>query len=470
LPAGLIIAVALVLPAPAQAAAAAADPYRIYVFAAVALLVLQLVLIAGLMIERQRLLDRHRGERRALDDDRRAFEADRRAVEEDRRVRAREDDQRRDQLLATTAHALRDGLAPIPMGVEILRQGPLLDERLVWARELIARQVTRMSKLVETLLDPSRVAVGAVDLRLTAIDLGAVARDALQSSAPALAGRVVDSKLPPGPVWVRGDFLRLSRVVSSLLGNAARHTAPGGRITLSVETAEAQASLAVRDTGVGIAPDLLGRIFDLAGMGDQTRKRAPGGDPGFGLPLVKQLVTMHDGSVEARSAGKDRGAELLIRLPLATAPPPAPATTAAPPRPPAPSPADSRRVLVVDDDVDAAESLRRVLALRKHQVEVAHDGPQALEAASRLSPQVVLLEIDLPALNGLEVARRLRAAPDGDRVLLVATTALGRDEDRRTTREAGFDHHLVKPIDPGALDTLLKEPRPAPPPGPPARG
>jgi signal transduction histidine kinase/CheY-like chemotaxis protein len=423
----------------AEAAPAGSDSYRIYVFAAAALLVLELVLIAALMIGRQRLIDRHRAERRA--------------AEEERRTRVREDEHRRDQLLSTVAHELRNGLAPIPMGIEILRQVPMADERLVWAREMIADQVTEMARLVENLLDTARIAVGAVDLRLTATDLASVARDAVQASAPALAKRAVEARLPAEPVWVRGDAARLTKVVSALLGHAARQTRAGGRMWLSVETSETHGVLVVRDDGDGLTPEQLGRLFEVGAVTSAARRW--GGDGGFGLPLVKQIVTMHAGSIEARSAGPDRGAELVVRLPMATA------TGATPVKPASGESSrplgdsERRRILVVDDDVHAAESLRRVLCLRQHEVEVVHDGLQALEAAGRMIPEVVLLDIDLPALNGLEVARRLRAAPNGGRILLVATTGLGGEDDRRSTREAGFDHHLVKPIDLAALEALL---------------
>jgi signal transduction histidine kinase/CheY-like chemotaxis protein len=438
-----MIAVVVLTWAPgASAAPATTDSYRLYVFAAAALLVLELVLIAALMIGRQRLVDRHRVERRVAD--------------EERRARAREEDHRRDQLLSTLAHELRNGLAPIPMAIEILRQVPMEDDRLIWARDMIGQQVTDMARLVENLLDTARVAVGAVDLRLTAVDLVSVARDALQASAATLDKRVVETRLPAEPIWVRADALRLTRVVTAMIAHGARRTRGGGRVTLSVERTEDEAAvLVVRDDGAAIAPELLARLFDLAAATTPGRRRTADGE--FGLPLVKQIVTMHGGSMEAHATGIDRGCELVVRLPLATATAPSPTRGEVAVARPA-TEGEPRRILVVDDDVQAAESLRRVLCMRQHQVEVVHDGVQALEAAGRMAPEVVLLDIDLPVLNGLEVARRLRGTPAGERVLLVATTGLGGDDDRRSTREAGFDHHLVKPIDLSALEALLNGP------------
>jgi signal transduction histidine kinase/CheY-like chemotaxis protein len=435
-----MIAVVVLTWAPgASAAPATTDSYRLYNFAAAALLVLELVLIAALMIGRQRLIDRHRAERRAADDERRA--------------RAREEDHRRDQLLSTLAHELRNGLAPIPMAIEILRQVPLEDDRLIWARDMIGQQVTELARLVENLLDTARVAVGAVDLRLAAVDLVSVARDALQASAATLDKRVVEARLPADPIWVRADALRLTRVVTALIGHGARRTRGGGRVSLAVERTEDEAAvLVVRDDGPAVPPELLGRLFDLAAATTAPRRRTADGQ--FGLPLVKQIITMHGGSIAAHAAGSDRGCELVVRLPLATATATAPAERVARPA----AEGEPRRILVVDDDVQAAESLRHVLCLRQHQVEVVHDGLQALEVAGRMAPEVVLLDIDLPVLNGLEVARRLRGTPSGERVLLVATTGLGGDDDRRSTREAGFDHHLVKPIDLSALEALINGP------------
>jgi signal transduction histidine kinase/CheY-like chemotaxis protein len=455
--------------------------YKGYFVGAATLFVLELGLIGGLLLERRgrRLalravershaeLEQRIAERERAEEELRANHQ-RLALVEDAGQALREADRRKDEFLATLGHELRNPLAPIWMAVEIMRQLPSEDERLVWAREMIARQVEQLSRLVDDLLDLSRITLGKIELRQEALDLGAIAQQALESSRPLLAERKhqLAVELPPEPVRVRGDAVRLTQVIANLLNNAGKYTDSGGRVSLRVERAGSAAVVTVADSGIGIPPDMLAHVFDLFAQVENARERAQGG-LGIGLTLVKRIVEMHGGSVRAASAGPGRGSEFVVKLPalaegVVVDSAGTPATTGSGRvsvrRVPTLRPPVSRRILVADDNVDAAESLRRALALRRHVVDVVHDGVEAVQAAERLSPDVVLLDIDLPRLDGLEVARRLRARWDRDcvrRPLLVATTGLGREVDRRRTSEAGFDHHLVKPIDLASLESLLE--------------
>jgi len=251
-------------------------------------------------------------------------------------------------------------------------------------------------------------------------------------------------------VWVRGDAVRLGQVLSNLLNNAAKYTPDGGRIGLTVEVRDSQAILTVADNGLGLPAEMLERVFDLFWQ-FESRDRAQGG-LGIGLTLVKRLVELHGGDVEARSAGRGQGSEFIVRLPAleVQAEPPTVATFGA-----TQQPLIRRRILVVDDNVDAAEALSRVLRLQDQQVRVAHDGHAALQMAIAMQPEIVFLDLELPKMNGLEVARRLRAEWPTRPPLLIATTGFGQEEDRRRSAAAGFDHHLVKPIDPHVLRSLL---------------
>jgi signal transduction histidine kinase/ActR/RegA family two-component response regulator len=367
------------------------------------------------------------------------------------RTRAEEADHRKDEFLAMLGHELRNPLAPIWTALEIMRQQPPRDDGETWARAAIERQVAQLSRLVDDLLDVSRINLGKIDLRLEAVDLGTVALQALEASRPLLTERrhkiLVD--LPPAPVRVRGDAVRLMQIIANLLNNAAKYTDPGGEVRLRVATAGVDAIVAVSDTGMGIPPDMIGHVFDLFAQVREARDRSMGG-LGIGLTLVKRLVEMHGGYVRATSAGANRGSEFVLGFPaLAHAPAAERAAAAEVIRG-----GRTRRVLIADDNVDAADGLRRLLEFQRHQVEVVHDGLAAVEAA-RSEPDIVLLDISLPGLDGLEVARRIRARPGTHRPLLVAVTGLGRDEDRRRSEDAGFDHHLVKPIDLASLTALL---------------
>jgi signal transduction histidine kinase/CheY-like chemotaxis protein len=372
-------------------------------------------------------------------------------VERAARDRAEAADRRKDEFLAVLSHELRNPLAPLQMGVELMRGLPPGDAGILWAREMIARQVGQLSRLVGDLLDVSRINLGKIDLCLEAVDLARVAAQALEASRPVLAERShhLTLDLPPNPVLVRGDAARLTQVITNLLDNAAKYTDASGRVSVSVTSAGGQASVAVEDTGMGISPELLERVFDPFTRLDDAREQPVGG-LGIGLTLVKQLVEMQSGAVRAFSEGPGRGSRFVLTFPLLTGTrvEVAPADTAGPNVP-------ARRILVVEDNADAAESLRLLLLSQGHQVHVLHDGIEAAEAVERLDPDVVLLDIGLPGLDGLEVARRVRRRSRALRPLLVATTGLGRDEDRARSAQAGFDHHLVKPIDVTTLKSLL---------------
>ena len=371
----------------------------------------------------------------------------------------READRRKDEFLAMLAHELRNPLAPILHAVHVLRQLEPASPREAWCQEVIERQTVHLSRLVDDLLDISRITQGKVTLRREPVDLAAMVMRAVETVRPFLEDRrhelVLD--LPAEPVVLAGDLVRLAQVLSNLLHNAAKYTQDGGRIELSAWAGEGEVVLRVRDNGIGIPPEVLSRIFDLFMQADRSLSRSEGG-LGVGLTLVRSLVLMHDGSVEAHSDGPGQGTEMVVRLPAQVeAQPVAPAA----PEPEAERSAvdrRGRRVLVVDDSRDSAESLALLLELKGHEVRVALDGPAALEAARGFLPEIVLLDIGLPGMDGYEVARRLRAGRDGidgEGMLLVALTGYGQDEDRRRSREAGFDHHLVKPVDFDELARVL---------------
>ncbi len=379
----------------------------------------------------------------------RLHEAERRA-----RARAEDADQHKDEFLAMLGHELRNPLAPIWTALEVMRQLPREDDRQIWAREAIARQVTQLSRLVDDLLDVSRINLGKIDLRLEPLDLGAVALQALEASRPLLSERdhQVTAELPEAPVRVQGDAVRLTQVIANLLNNAAKYTDPRGRVRLRVACEGNEATVSVSDTGIGIPAGMIERVFDLFAQGRDARARSKGG-LGIGLTLVKRLVEMHGGYVRVSSAGEGHGSDFVLGLPLLAA---APVVEIAGVRAVRRG-GRARRVLIADDNIEAADALRRLLELQRHQVDVVHDGEAAVEALSRSEPEVILLDISMPGMDGLEVARRVRARGGTQRPLLVAVTGLGRDEDRRRSAEAGFDHHLVKPIDLASLAALLDD-------------
>jgi len=372
----------------------------------------------------------------------------------------RDADRRKDEFLATLAHELRNPLAPLRNGLQVMKLATGDAGAVERARGMMERQLSQMVRLIDDLLDVSRITRGKLALRRERVDLAAVVQSAVEASRPlveASAHRLTVA-LPPEPVWLDADPARLAQVLSNLLTNAAKYTDRGGDIRLTAGRYGGEAVVRVTDTGVGIAAEHLPRLFEMFSQVAPALDRSQGG-LGIGLSLVKGLVEMHGGTVEARSEGPGKGSEFVLRLPAADGPPDGRTQqhvtgveAAARPR---------RRILVADDNRDAADSLAVMLRLAGHEVHVAHDGRAAVEAAGWFRPDVALLDIGMPQLNGYEAARLIRGRPHGRAVVLVAVTGWGQDEDKRRAAEAGFNHHLTKPADPAALETLLAGARPA---------
>jgi signal transduction histidine kinase/CheY-like chemotaxis protein len=372
----------------------------------------------------------------------------------------REVDRRKNEFLATLGHELRNPLAPLWHVVKLQELHPSADPVQVQIRDITKRQVQQLARLADDLLDISRIAQGKIELRKEQVNLAEVVMQAVQTSTPHLKARhhAFDVTLPSEPLWMEADPARLIQILVNLLNNAAKYTEPGGHIWLTVERErDGCAALRVRDTGRGIPPELLPHVFELFTQGEWSTDHAQGG-MGIGLALVRRLVELHGGTIAAASAGPGQGSQFEVRLPLLPA-------QAVPREEPSQNQADHststnsqpprRRILVVDDNVDAAESLSMLLSLDGQEVQVAHDGPTALRLAEVFKPDVVLLDIGLPRMDGYEVACRLREQPEQKGLLLVALTGYGQDEDRRRSHEAGFHAHLVKPVDLDALRVAL---------------
>jgi PAS domain S-box-containing protein len=366
----------------------------------------------------------------------------------------RDADRRKDEFLATLAHELRNPLAPIRNGLQVLRLSGKETGVVADARSMMERQLGQMVRLVDDLLDVSRISRNKLDLKKQRVALAAVVHSAVETSRPLVeqSRHTLAVALPPGPVYLDADLVRLAQVFSNLLNNAAKYTEPGGRIWLSAEVAGREVAVRVRDTGLGIPADALPRIFEMFSQVDRNMERAQGG-LGIGLTLVRRLVEMHGGTVEARSDGPGKGSEFTVRLPLA-------ADGAGGPRVAAgegPAAAPRRRILIVDDNHDSAMSLGMMLDLMGNETRTAHDGLAAVEAAGEFRPDVILLDIGLPKLNGYDACRRIREQPWGRGIVIVALTGWGQEEDRRRSADAGFDHHMVKPVEVDALTKLLAE-------------
>jgi len=371
-----------------------------------------------------------------------------------------ETDRRKAEFLAMLAHELRNPLAPMLNATQILRLRGDCRETAARMRAMIEQQVRHMARLIDDLLDVSRITRGKITLRLEGTDLADVAARAVEVARPLMeaSGHALTVALPTRPLRVQGDPTRLEQVLTNLLNNAAKYTDAGGTVRLAVDRDGEQAVIRVRDSGIGIDPPMLPRVFDLFTQADCTLDRSRGG-LGIGLTLVRSLTLLHGGTVQARSGGLGQGSEFIVRIP-ALPDPAAPDPAGAPD--PAAGAGAGRPVLIVDDNVSAATSLAMLVDLWGYPNLVAHDGPRALELAGSHLPAIVLLDIGLPGMDGYEVARRLRTTPGLERALVVAMTGYGQEEDRRRSREAGFDHHLVKPVDLDALEKLLARPGPAP--------
>jgi signal transduction histidine kinase/CheY-like chemotaxis protein len=366
-------------------------------------------------------------------------------------VELNEADRQKDEFLALLAHELRGPLAPLRNGLEVIRHDDTTEALRHRACALMERQLEQLIRLVNDLLDASRIARGKIELRKTPVELGAAIRELVEAERPlaGAAGLALEAALPAEPLLVDGDPVRLTQVFRNLLQNARKYTEPGGRIEVSLAAERGQAVARIKDTGLGIPPAKLEAIFEMFAQMEAGLPRSQGG-LGIGLALARRLLALHGGSVEALSKGPGHGSEFVVRLPLA---PRERERERALPRTQVTAP--SRRILVVDDNADAASSLATLLRLAHHETYMAHDGIEALQAAEHLRPDLVLLDIQMPELNGYEVCRRIRQRPWGNNVTLVAVTGLGQPEDQQRSREAGFDAHLVKPPDYAEISRLL---------------
>jgi PAS domain S-box-containing protein len=366
----------------------------------------------------------------------------------------READARKDFFLATLAHELRNPLAPIRTAAHILKMPGVPSESLEASRAIIARQVSHMSLLLDDLLDISRVSRGKLVLKRTLFNLGDALEEAIESAQPLIAAKAHRLRYePPDPVVrLDADRVRMIQVVTNLLTNAAKYMATGGQMTLTVVVDDSALRLSVRDNGIGIAPEMLPRVFDMFSQVSDAPRPAEGG-LGIGLALARGIVDLHEGAIKAASAGLGLGSEFTVCLPRKTVHfDLAPESSAGIHQPEATQP---RRVLIADDNRDAATSLMHFLALRGHRVTTVTTGSEALSRALRERPDVLVLDIGMPDLSGYEIARRVRDEAWGSGATLIAVTGFGQERDRRDAFAAGFDHHLTKPVDPSALERLL---------------
>ncbi len=372
-----------------------------------------------------------------------------------------EADRRKNEFLAMLAHELRNPLAPIRNAVHIMQSPDVPAATLTWARDVISRQADHMARLIDDLLDVSRIVQGKVVVKPERLPLAALVERSVESSLPKLESRKQQMvlQLPSEPVEINGDSVRLSQVLSNLINNASKFSPSGSRIHLRASFAQGQLEIVVKDEGAGIDPAFLPRIFDLFAQGDQSLDRAQGG-LGIGLTLVKHMVQLHGGTVEAHSEGAGHGTEVRIVLPARLSEPQAAAAPAEPRQVIAPTSAPSR-ILVVDDLMASAETLMTLLEMEGFEVKVANEGHSALKIAQDFRPDVVLLDIGLPGMNGFEVAHQLRKQPASRDALLIALTGYGEAESRSRSAQAGFDFHMVKPADVNLLLSMIADPREA---------
>ncbi len=379
-----------------------------------------------------------------------------RDITERKRVEAllRESDRRKEEFLAMLAHELRNPLAPIANALQIAQMVREDPKALEHAHGVIQRQLKNLVRLVDDLMDASRITRNKLHLRRERMDLALALRSAVESARSSIESAQQELVIhqPAEPIYVDGDSVRLAQVFSNLLNNAAKYTERGGRITVSVNLEASEVVVRVRDTGIGIPREMCDKIFDMFVQIDGSLERSQGG-LGIGLSLVRALVELHGGTVRARSDGAGRGSEFVVRLPTLDGA--APHERRAIADGSAASSGTKQRVLVVDDNEDSAHTLATILTLRGHEVRIANDGVEAVELAIAFAPDIAFMDIGLPRLNGYEVARRLREHPTGKHTFMVAVTGWGHDEDKRRAFEAGFDHHMVKPIDHAQLHALL---------------
>lgn len=366
----------------------------------------------------------------------------------------KEADQRKDEFLAILGHELRNPLAPLTTGVELLRQAPQNPGIIGSVSEMMQRQLSHLVRLVDDLLDLSRISRGKIELRRSPLDLNEVLDAALELNHSLMEEKSLQVKVErwPEPLPIQGDFHRLTQVIGNLLSNAAKYNDPGGSVSVRLDVQGEHVVLSVVDTGYGIPPERIEGLFDMFSQVPEHRLRdGGGGGLGIGLALSRRIVSLHGGTITARSRGLGHGAEFRMRLPIARRQAAVPAAeTAKDPEPPS-----ARRVLVVDDNRDAADSLKTVLGIHGHTVEVCYGADEGLEAFDDFGPDVVLLDIGLPGMDGYEVARRIRQTEAGRHVMLIAITGWGQEEDRRRAEEAQFDHHFTKPVNTDQLNRLI---------------
>ena len=377
-------------------------------------------------------------------------------IEERRGVEAllQTSNRRKDEFLAMLSHELRNPLAPIRTALEVIRRLAPAEPKLTWATDVTGRQVAHLTRLVEDLLDVARINQGKIALQSEKLDLRAVVAHAVETAKPFIDSRrhQLHTAIPDTPIVLRGDFARLSQVVANLLNNAAKYTDEGGSIELALTLRQGEAVVSVRDNGVGIDAELLPNIFELFEQGKRSLDRSQGGF-GVGLTLVHRLVELHQGTVTAVSAGSGRGSEFQVVLPCLSevGDDVSPLLDGGPRE----APRAACRILVVDDNRDAAEATKVLLELGGHEVKMVGDGAEALACAPVFAPDVVLLDIGLPQMDGYQVAKRLRTLAETRASCLIALTGYGQPADRERARDAGFDHHLTKPADPDALLALV---------------
>jgi PAS domain S-box-containing protein len=366
----------------------------------------------------------------------------------------KEADRRKDEFLATLAHELRNPLAPLRNAVELLRQAGDDPQIMLEARRIMERQLGHMVRLIDELLDISRVTSGKLQLHYERVELAAAVQSAVEATRPVIeaSAHQLTVTLPRESVFLHADPTRLAQIISNLLNNAAKYTEKGGHIWLSAQRQNDSVAISIRDTGIGLAKEHLSQIFEMFSQVTPALERSQGG-LGIGLALVRGLTELHHGTIEAHSKGPGLGSEFIVRLPVLDVGTPGPA--AATGSEAKPGLGAKCRILVVDDNIDSAQSLALLLGRLGHEIEVAHDGLEAVQAAGAFRPQIVLLDIGLPRMNGYEAARRIRAQAGGDKVALIALTGWGQEKDKQLASEAGFDHHLTKPVEPATLTSLL---------------
>jgi CheY-like chemotaxis protein len=355
---------------------------------------------------------------------------------------------------------LRNPLAPIRSATRVLETPGLTQNDLERSRSIISRQVRHMASLLDDLLDISRITRGMLALRISSVELRGLMEAAIETAQPVIAAKrhTLNTEWPQTPIQLDVDPVRLTQVIANLLTNAAKYTPPGGLITLRAHLQAMQVVISVRDNGIGIAPAMLLKVFEMFSQIDAGHEHADGGI-GIGLALVKGFVELHGGTITAHSAGLNQGSEFIVQLPVQSthqsAPEPHESAASRDAPVPASAAAEARRVLVADDNRDGADIMALLLQQSGYDVSVAHSGPDALTAAAQNKPEIAILDIGMPGMNGYEVAQRIRREAWGKQMLLIALTGWGQEDDRRKAFDAGFDHHLIKPIDPQALEALM---------------